>query len=309
MSGRRILVTGGTGFIGRALVERLVRDGHEVTCLVRTAGSAPACVRAVEVSDLDEAGLAALPLQGPFDTLYHLAAYGVRPEQRDAAAMARTNVGGTIALTAMAEKWGVAGVVYAGSCSEYAEPAGHRPVAEGDALTSTALYGASKVAGGTIGRAMAESLGIGFTWMRLFGTYGPGEAGYRLIPYLIARLERGEEVDLTPGAQARDFLHVDDVVAGLVAAAGITQPGRTGIYNLCSGQAVTVGQVAEKVADALGRSRALLRFSARPYRPDELMWLVGDGTRFREVSEWRPGISLDDGIGAMVRALAEGGPR
>ncbi|UEM18897.1 NAD(P)-dependent oxidoreductase [Skermanella mucosa] len=305
MSGRRILVTGGTGFIGRALVGRLVRDGHEVTCLVRGGGPTPAGAHALEIAALDEAGLHAVPVEGPFDTLFHLAAYGVRPEQRDASAMAWTNVAGTVALTAIAKRWSVAGIVYAGSCSEYAEPTEHRPVGEGDALTSTALYGASKAAGGMIGRAMAETLGIGFSWMRLFGTYGPGEADYRLIPYLIGRLGRGEEVDLTPGAQARDFLHVDDVVEGLVAAAEITRPGRTDVFNLCSGQPVTVGQVAEKVADALGRPRALLRFGARPYRHDELMWLVGDGTRFREATGWTPGIGLDDGIASMVSALAE----
>lgn len=309
MSGRRVLVTGGTGFIGRALVERLVGDGHEVTCLVRAAGRTPAGTCELVIDALDETGLRAVPVEGPFDTLYHLAAYGVRPEQRDATAMARTNVSGTIALTGAAKRWGVSGIVYAGSCSEYADPLAHRPVEEGDPLTSTALYGASKAAAGTIGRAMAENLGIGFSWMRLFGTYGPGEADYRLIPYLIGRLDRRDEVDLTPGAQARDFLHVDDVVEGLIAAAEITRPGRTGIFNLCSAQPATVRQVAEKVADALDRPRTLLRFGARPYRPDELMWLVGNGTRLREATGWRPRIGLDDGIASMVVALAEGRSR
>ena len=122
MSGRRVLVTGGTGFIGRALVERLVGDGHEVTCLVRAAGRTPAGTCELVIDALDETGLRAVPVEGPFDTLYHLAAYGVRPEQRDATAMARTNVSGTIALTGAANPR-LAAAVAESPVTVYADPA------------------------------------------------------------------------------------------------------------------------------------------------------------------------------------------
>jgi len=117
-------------------------------------------------------------------------------------------------------------------------------------------------------------------------------------------LRARERVDLTPGHQWRDLLYIDDAVDGLLRAGETALQGLyDGAYNLCSGQPVTIRAVAEAVAREIHASEGQLGFGVRDYRPEEQMWMVGDPTRFLEVSGFRPRISLDEGIRRTVAAL------
>lgn len=295
------LVTGSGGFLGRALVGALCGAGVSVTCLVRGDAPAPPGTRPLRtrsLADLSEVAGAAV------EVVFHLAAYGVRPEHRDRNETFAANVAGTAQVVALAQRLGARGVVYSGSCSEYARPPYGVPVGEDAPLTTASVYGASKAAGGMFGQAAARQAGLGFVWLRLFGAYGPGEADYRLLPQLLRQLAADQPVSLSPGEQVRDFLYVDDMVAGLVAAAGLALDGRCETLNLCSGRAVSVRVVAEQVARSLGKPDSLLRFGALPYRPDDVMWMVGDNARMTAATDWRPKVTLDDGIGRMAAALS-----
>ena len=110
-----------------------------------------------------------------------------------------------------------------------------------------------------LSQVLRES-GIEFAWCRLFYLFGEGEDARRLVPYLRAKLRRGEPVELSSGTQIRDFLDVRDAGRMIAdAALGSMQ----GPVNICSGKPITVRQIAEKIADEYGR-RDLLRFGARP---------------------------------------------
>ena len=101
---------------------------------------------------------------------------------------------------------------------------------------------------------------IEFTWCRLFYLFGEGEDPRRLVPYVRAKLKAGEPAELSSGTQIRDFLDVREAGRMIVETAlGPVQ----GPVNICSGQPVTVRQIAEAIADEFGR-RDLLRFGARP---------------------------------------------
>lgn len=299
------LVTGGSGFIGSALVRALTEAGVAVTCLVRGDAPAPPGCSVLRVPLLSQAG-AVDPGDRRVDVVFHLAAYGVAPEQRSPEAMFDANVAGTRAMVELSRRMGARAFVYSGSCSEYADcgPAGQGVRLREEApLTATALYGASKAAGGLVGQSMAASAGLAFQWLRLFGVYGPGEGPNRLIPYILRRLSAGETVDLTPGEQMRDMLFIGDVVEGLIAAAEAALQGRLGPMNLCSGQATSIRSVAEEVAAALGCRPDRLNFGARPYRPDDIMWMVGDNGRFVASTAWRPKVGLKDGIRETIAAF------
>ena len=296
-------VTGGSGFIGRALTKRLIETGWDVTHIARPDSRLNPGATAVRVETLSREALAQAMQGRRCDVLFHLATYGVAPHMRDLGTMFDVNVAGTAAAVEIACVAGAKAIVYAGSCSEYGKAEPDEPIDENHPLNAMAPYGASKAAGGLWGRAVAGAFRVPFQWMRVFGVFGPGEAAHRLIPAIVAKVTRAEPVALSPGDQVRDFLYVDDAAEGLIMAARAGVEGLTGPFNLCSGEPVTVKQMALAVADALGQSRSLLNFGATGYRPDETLWLVGRPNRFRASSGFAPRRSLSEGIVLTLAAL------
>ena len=162
------------------------------------------------------------------------------------------------------------------------------------------MYGAAKLCASLYGAVLAAERGIPFLNLRLFGVFGIGEASHRVVPYLISKLRENQPVDLTPGEQVRDWLYVDDIVDALLEAATCPHLPESGVFNICSGHATRVREISEQVADAMNKPKDLLRFGARPYRPDESMWIVGDNRRFTEATAWLPRVSLAEGIRRMA---------
>jgi nucleoside-diphosphate-sugar epimerase len=294
------LVTGATGFIGRALCRRLLRAGIRVGALTRRVADAPDGTDAIALAGLDESSLGEALAGRRFDVVFHLAAYGVAPSDRDPAAMLRINVAGTDAVLRAAALCEAGAVVYAGSCSEYRTPPQGTFVDEDAPLTTAALYGASKAAGGLWGQAAAGQLGLGFQWLRLFNVFGPGESAHRLIPSIVTSLLRDEPVRLSPGEQVRDFLFIDDVAEAIHLAAEAALAGKLGPFNVCSGSPITVRDLTLAVAEAMNKPATLLDFGALSYRPDECLWLVGQPDRFELATGFRPSVPLVAGIEAMI---------
>lgn len=304
MEFKTALVTGANGFVGRALVAALKASGVAVTCLIRDGAVAPDGVTAVRIGSLRPQDLIHAASEiASVDVIFHLAAYGVHPEQRDIAEMFAVNVAGTVAVVEFAKAVGARAVIYSGSCFEYADAIGPTLIQEDAPLTTSALYGSSKAAGGMFAQAVAKEAGISFLWIRLFGIYGPGEGISRIIPYLVSRLRNGERVDLTPGLQMRDMLFIDDAATGLIAAAKVALEGMVGPMNLCTGEPISIRALAEEVALTMEAPLDLLDFGARPYRPSESMWLVGDGQLFQTAAQWRPRIDWRKGVRLTVESI------
>jgi nucleoside-diphosphate-sugar epimerase len=293
--GRSALVTGASGFIGRALARRLVEDGWNVGCIGRRDPLISGA-EFMRTTRLAEDELRNVLAGKRFNVLFHLAAYGVTPTDNDPATTFDVNVAGTAAIVRAAAAVRADVVVYAGSCSEYDETTSEVPISEDHRLTTRGLYGPSKAAGGLWGQALGRRLDVAFTWLRLFGVYGPGEAPHRLLPSIASRLTHDLPAELSPGDQVRDLLYIDDVVDGLIRAVDAARNGAVGPFNLCSGQAVSVRIFALAIADALGRPRELLKFGAIARRQDEAMWVVGSGTAFAGASGFVPRTSLDAGL-------------
>jgi len=307
---RSALITGATGFIGSALVRRLLAENVEPICLVR-AKPGNSCrlsrispARVIEVSSFHRAELDRALAGVSAEVVFNLASYGVRQEDRDPQLLIEGNINLLTNLLQATAHWSLSKFVHAGSCSEYGFSATCLPISENEPVGALSLYGAAKAASVLYGSALASQLAIPFVTLRLFGVFGVGEAPHRLIPYIIHHLRRGEAVDLTPGEQVRDLLYIDDVIDAFLEAwqTESLQPGA--VYNVCSSRPVRIREVGEAVAAALNKSAELLLWGKRQYRNDEPMWLVGDNRRFRQLTSWQPRVSLKDGIERMTQAAA-----
>jgi nucleoside-diphosphate-sugar epimerase len=308
MPAANILVTGASGFIGVHVVARLLSEGSRVTVLVRPSSSLPAAwhgrVNVVTCDDFSERGLRR-QLHSPADTVFHLAAYGVRPNHRDIDEMIAINVGLPAALVRLCAEWR-ARMVMAGTFSEYRSPADRNLLTEASPLEDGKLYGSSKAAGGIVANAIAKSDGVAFRLLRLFKVYGAGEASHRLLPALVSGLEQRQRVAISAGTQILDFVYIDDVVEAILRAdAHCQQKGDVATWNVATGRAHSVREFAECVAAAMNVDQSLLGFGAIDMRKDDEPWLVGSPDLLRSALDWQPSIGLDEGVRAAVAALRQ----
>lgn len=301
---RRALVTGAGGFIGRHLVAALRHAGHDVVRLAR-AGSAPAGFDVLVTEDFGCDSLRSALTGRQFDLVFHLAAYGVRPDERDPSAMMSINVMASAALAEHAARTG-AGFVMAGSWAEYGETNAGEAVAETAPLQTSKLYGASKAAATIAVSGVTSHLGGRGAVLRLFQVYGVGEPDHRLLSALVRRLSANETVPMSPGEQRRDFVYVADVVSAFRRAADwvLAQPaGTAGVFNVARGRATSVRDFARTLCELMGADPALLQFGALPYRSDDLMEMTGDPARFEAATGWRPRFALRDGLRDVLEAI------
>jgi nucleoside-diphosphate-sugar epimerase len=306
LSGRRVFVTGASGFIGRPLVTALAGAGAEVHALRHLrridsrATAVPASSGVVwhDADVLDCGSLsAALEAASP-DTVCHLAAYGARPGEVDVDRMLAVNV------EACANLWrsipqSVQRLILAGTSREYARAT--RPVTEHDPCGPHSIYPASKHAGITLLNALAAQTGRETTVLRIFGAYGPGDTSDRVVPFTIARLLADDVVPLTSASQHYDFVFLDDVVRGFLLAACAPRAEGNRTYNIGSGVAHQLRDVIEQIAEIVGgRAHRRLRFAARP-NDDEGAVVCADLTAARHDLGFEAAVPLRVGLAATVQ--------
>jgi UDP-glucose 4-epimerase len=310
MRGKRVLVTGATGFIGRHLVKRLVESGAEVTAMARTGEDVSALgdVRVARADLRDRETLVRLA-EGKPEVVLHLAGYSLVGESfRQIEPAFDLNARGTaLLLDALPD---VGAFVYASTCQLY-DTDGGVPHRETSPLAPVSPYAISKLAGELSCRAAARGRRgrTRVVVLRLFNVFGPGQLPPAVVPQLLQNFLSGEPVLTTSGEQTRDFVYVDDVVEAFVAAGAHGSPIDTPI-NLCSGREVAIRDLARQIAKLTG-GEDRLHVGALPPRPNDVARSFGDGTSAAELLGWRPRIPLEEGLARTVaHAQAERvGPR
>lgn len=290
----RVLVTGAAGFVGPHVLRPLIDAGHEVHALSRREppeGFDEVTWHHVDLLEQPQALVAELAPE----RLLHLAWCTDDPEMWTTIANVRW-VEATLALVRAFAEAGGRRAVLVGTCAEYEWGLPGRFDERRSPLRPATLYGAAKHATRLVVESAAPELGIEVAWGRIFFLYGPGEPQRRLVSSVAGALVRDEPALTGPGDLRRDYLHVADAGAALVA---LFDSDVRGAVNIGSGEALPVRTLAEGVARAVGREE-LLDVGALAPRAGDPEELVADVTRLRDEVGFEPRIELDDGLAATV---------
>jgi nucleoside-diphosphate-sugar epimerase len=295
----RVLITGGSGFVGANLARAELAAGHEVHLLLREearlwrladlAGQYTAHKGDLaSAADVRRAVEACRP-----EIVYHLAAHGAYPSQKDRAAILATNLAGTLNLLEAMAGRDYLGMVHTGSSSEY----GHKdePMRESDVLEPRTDYAVTKAAATLFCQAEAYK-GAPISNVRVFSAYGPWEEPTRLVPYVLGCCLSGEAARVTAGAQPRDFVHVEDVVA-LIRLAAVTPSCHGKVLHAGTGVESTVRRMVDVIAEVCGGPAPV--FGAEPVRPDEPRHWRASIEATRQLTGWEPAHDLRSGIAQM----------
>ena len=160
---------------------------------------------------------------------------------------------------------------------------------ESDSCLPSSPYGQSKLKETLTALEMSDQFGIPTRIARLFIPFGTMDNPNKLIYYVLKRLQNGDPVDLSPCKQKRDFIYIDSVVEAYSLLIKDLDRGGSDIFNICSGQAISVEDVVSWVAEKVGASKSLLNFGARTMREGEQMTSYGSNDKAREILGWQPG--------------------
>lgn len=312
--GQRVLVTGGTGFLGSHLVRELLDRGAAVHVLSR---------RPSQPSRIDDIRSRVRLIQGDIrirrdvrhaveasepQTIFHLAAYGVDPRMRDPATIIKTNVLGMSHLLEASVDVPYERLVNTGTCFEYGQ---HKSkIAETVALEPLNVYAASKLAAGHLCDLHRRSQGKPIVTIRPFTFFGPHESRHRLIPSVIVSVLEGRAIRITSGLQTRDYTYVADMVDAFLRAA-LARPAVGEYINVGSGEDLPVRDIVKRIRDLM-RSDVPIEVGAVQTRKDETWRLCCDNAKAHTLLGWQPRLTFDEGLARTIewfRAQRDGAAR
>jgi UDP-glucuronate 4-epimerase len=317
---RNILVTGGAGFIGSHLVERLLAEGRwRVTVVddfndfydpaVKRANVAPHLgredFRLVEADIRDRAALARAFDEGGFDCIVHLAARaGVRPSLAEPVLYAETNINGTVNLLELARARGVRQFVFGSSSSVYGENE-KVPFAEDDPIfRPISPYAATKAAGELLCHTYSHLFGLRTVALRFFTVYGARQRPDLAIHKFARLISEGRPIPVFgDGTTRRDYTYVDDIIAGVRAAIDYEGSPHE-VVNLGESRTVELRELIALLERELGHRAVIDR---QPAQPGDVPQTFADITKARRLLGYDPQTQIEDGVRKFVKWFRQQG--
>ena len=306
----RILVTGGAGFIGSHLVEKLLTAGHAVAILddfndfydpqikrqniVRVSKDV-----AIHHLDLRDSGAVRnLFHREKFEAIAHLAARaGVRPSIQNPQLYYDTNVDGTLHLLDAARVTGVERFIFASSSSVYGNSK-TVPFSEDRQLIQTlSPYGATKIAGEFLCSTYSHLYGMRVVALRYFTVYGPRQRPDLAIHQFTRRIHAGKPIDqFGDGTTRRDYTYIDDIIQGTMAALKYDGP-MFEIFNLGENETIQLRDLIAGIENALGEKAKINRL---PEQPGDMPVTYADISKARKLLGYNPSTRLSDGLPRFI---------
>jgi UDP-glucose 4-epimerase len=300
---RRVLVTGGAGFLGSHMVDSLLAQGAHVTVFDNLqSGTLDNLSQATEQilflqADVRDYGALEAAMANQ-DTVFHFAANASVPRSvEDPVYDFDANARGTFNLCRAAHVHHPRKVVLASSAAVYGEPQ-YVPMDEKHPLEPLSPYGASKVAGEKVGMAFHRTFGLGLSVVRIFNSYGPRQPRY-VIHDLIRKLQRDSsrlEV-LGDGSQVRDYSHVSDTIRAFLLVGELGETDGQ-VYNAAGGQPISISELVRLVVELWDRGPTEIVYTGRSWAGD-IKCLIADTTRLRALG-FEPQCDLRGGIRDMI---------
>ena len=295
----KVLVTGGAGFIGSHLVDRLIADGHEVHVIDDFSTGRTENLHRWAIWSVPIALHAMKMFLAPrYDWIFHLAGRAdLVPSIDDPSSYFETNVMGTVHILEQARKRGCSRFIYASSSSLYgATPPVHRAVTEWDEVNPAHPYAFSKKLGEDAVLHWGKVYGLPVVSLRLFNVYGPrartsGAYGAVMGTFLAQRANGAPLTIVGDGTQRRDFVWVEDVADAFVKAA---ESDHVGVYNIGTGYASSINRLAALIGGPVVRV---------PARGGEPSITQADATKAARELGWTASTTLADGVGRLLADL------
>jgi len=306
----RILVTGGAGFIGSHLVEKLLSLGHAAAILddfddfydpqiKRQNIAAVAKDVAIHHLDLRDSGAVRnLFHREKFEAIAHLAARaGVRPSIQNPQLYYDTNVDGTLHLLDAARVTGVERFIFASSSSVYGNSKSV-PFSEDRQLIQTlSPYGATKIAGEFLCSTYSHLYGMRVVALRYFTVYGPRQRPDLAIHQFTRRIHAGKPIDqFGDGTTRRDYTYIDDIIQGTMAALKYDGP-MFDIFNLGENETIQLKDLIAGIENALGEKAKINRL---PEQPGDMPVTYADISKARKLLGYNPSTRLSDGLPRFI---------
>jgi UDP-glucose 4-epimerase len=292
----RVVITGATGMIGRALTKYLIEMGIEVYAICRPNSTKKSNIiksDKVKILECDISDLYSLKekINLPCDALYHFAWTGTFGDSRNDVYLQNLNVKYTLDAVKLAKELGCKVFVGAGSQAEYGTIS--EKISPDTPVSPNNGYGIAKYTAGNLSRILARQLGIKHIWTRILSVYGPYDNGFTMVMSSINKLLKGEKPAYTKGEQLWDYLYCDDAAKAIYL---MSEKGKNeAIYCLGSSNARLLKDYITVIRDNIDKSLPL-GLGQVEYGPNQVMYLCADIKNLTEDTGFYPSVDFESGI-------------